>query len=115
MRRSWLALGVGFPLVLTVAVVSLARRSARADLVGDATSIAKLGPAAAAAAATAPPPPTLAGLDPTKMTLGEDGARAPIGDKRVARLTVDPGLQKTADDIMRLHHLPEAAIVLMDV
>jgi hypothetical protein len=50
-----MALGVGVPLVLTVAVVSLARRSVRPDLHGDASSIAKLGPAGAAAAAAAPP------------------------------------------------------------
>ncbi len=100
--------------MLTVAIVSLTRRGARADVM-DAQSIAKLGPAAAAAAASAPPPPTLTGLDTTKMTTAEDGVHAPIGEKRTAHLTVDPGLQKTAEDIMRLHHLPEAAIVLMDV
>jgi cell division protein FtsI/penicillin-binding protein 2 len=115
MRRSWLALGVGVPLVLTVGVVSLSRRSVRAELPPDATSIAKLGPVAAAAAATAPPPPTLAGLDVTKMVVGEEGARAPLPEKRVAHLTIDPELQKVASDILSAHHLPEAAVVLMDV
>jgi membrane peptidoglycan carboxypeptidase len=115
MRRSVLALGVGVPLVSTIAVVSLARRSMRADLHDDAASIAKLGPAAAAAAATAPPAPTLAGLDLAKMTVSDKGATAPIGEKRTARLTVDVGLQRTAEEIMTAHHLPEASIVLMDV
>ncbi len=115
MRRSWVALGVGVPLVLTVAVVSLARRSMHADLPADATSLAKLGPAAVAAAATAPPPPTLAGLDATKIVLAEDGAHAPLAEKRVADLTVDPALQTIASEILAAHHLPEAAIVLMDV
>ncbi|HEY8077895.1 MAG TPA: penicillin-binding transpeptidase domain-containing protein [Labilithrix sp.] len=106
---------MGVPLVLTVAVVSLSRRSVHADLPADATSIAKLGPAAAAAAAAAPPPPTLAGLDATKMVVTDDGVHAPLADKRVAHLTVEPGLQKIASEILAAHHLPEAAIVLMDI
>ena len=114
MRRSWLALGVGVPLVLTVAVV-FARRSARPDLPMDATSLAKLGPAAVAAAATAPPPPTLAGLDATKFVFTDEGARAPLADRRTAHLTIDPALQKVAAEILAAYHLPEAAIVLMDV
>jgi cell division protein FtsI/penicillin-binding protein 2 len=108
--------GVGVPIALTVGVIGLARRSLHADpLHGDAASIAKMSPAGVAAAASAPPPSTLAGLDLAKMTLSEHGATAPAGDKRTARLTVEPALQRTAEEVMRLHRLPEASIVLMDV
>lgn len=102
-RRPWLAVTVGVPLVLAVGV--LARRTLRAET---SPSIAKLSPAA-------PPPPTLAGLDLTKIDVKDQGASAPLPDKKTARLAVDPALQRAADGIMTMHHLPEAAVVMMDV
>ncbi len=112
MRRSWLAIGVGVPLV---AVLAFARSSLRAEGAhGEMPSIAKvLG--GGAAAAVAPPPATLAGLDLTKLTMGDAGVTAPLPEKKIAHLTVDPALQRVADDVMTLHHVPEAAVVLMDV
>jgi cell division protein FtsI/penicillin-binding protein 2 len=109
------AMGVGVPIAITAAVVSLARHSLHADpLRGDAASIAKRA-AGAAAAASAPPPTTLEGLNLAKMTVTEDGATAPVGGARTAHLTVEPALQRETEEVMRLHRLPEAAIVLMDV
>jgi len=102
------ALAVGLPVVLAIAI-PLARRT-RAD-----TPLAKLTGPAAAAAAVAPPPPSLAGIDLTKIDLGEHGATAPLPDKKTARLALDPALQHVATGVMTQHHLPEAAVVLMDV
>src|SRR5205085_5301662 len=63
-------------------------------------------------------PPTLSGLDPLKMKSLGDGAAAvmtaPLPDKKTAKLTVVPTLQKTAEAIMAGYKLPEAAVVLMD-
>jgi peptidoglycan glycosyltransferase len=59
--------------------------------------------------------PPLAGIDLTRIALGDDGATAPAAEHRVARLTLDPELQRAADRIMAANHLPEAAMVLVDV
>jgi peptidoglycan glycosyltransferase len=109
-RRPWLAVAVGVPLVVAIAI-PLARRT-HAETT---TPIAKLSGPAAAAAAVAPPPPTLAGLDLAKLEVKEQSATAPLPDKRVARLALDPALQHVAESVMATHHLPEAAVVLMDV
>lgn len=63
----------------------------------------------------APAPPSLAGADLTKITADESGATLALPEKRVAKLWVDPQLQRTAESLMTLHHLPESAIVMMDV
>lgn len=59
--------------------------------------------------------PNIAGLDLLAIAVDERGSSAPAADKHVARLTVDPELQRTATDLMRAHHLPEAAVVVIDV
>jgi peptidoglycan glycosyltransferase len=110
-RRPLVALAVGVPLLIALAV-PLARRT-RAET--NAPSIAKLTGNAAAVAAVAPPPPSLAGLDLTKIELKDTGATAPLPDKRTARLAVDPALQRVAENVMARHNLPEAAVVMMDV
>lgn len=106
-----MALAVGVPLLLALAIVPLARRTLRAEDV----PLAKLSGAAAAAAATAPPPPTLSGLDLTKIKIESTNVTAPLADKNTARLSVDPQLQKVAETLMSVHRIPEAAIVLLDV
>ncbi len=55
----------------------------------------------------------LAGLDLSRMTSDSAGPAAPTG-VGTARLTLDPELQRTALGLMSAHHLPEAAVVLMD-
>jgi penicillin-binding protein A len=100
------------PLVIALAI-PLARRTLRAET---SAPLVKLTGQAAAAAAVAPPPPTLAGLDLTKIELKERGpATAPLPEKKTARLSVDADLQRVADSVMAIHHLPEAAVVVMDV
>jgi cell division protein FtsI/penicillin-binding protein 2 len=56
----------------------------------------------------------VAGLDLTRIT-SNDGCLTAPAEQGVARLTLDPDLQRTALAIMAARHLPEAAIVLMDV
>jgi membrane peptidoglycan carboxypeptidase len=112
-RRPLVMLAVGGPLVLGLAIL-LARGSAGASG-AEGPAIVKLAGPAAAAAAVAPAPPTLAGLDLQKIELTERGATAPLPEKRRARLAVDPVLQRAADDVMATHHLPEAAVVMVDV
>jgi penicillin-binding protein A len=64
--------------------------------------------------APAPIPAALAGLDLAKMKREGEGLSAPT-DAGIARLTVDPDFQQAALGLMGAHHLPEAAVVLMDV
>jgi peptidoglycan glycosyltransferase len=59
-------------------------------------------------------PGPVAGLDLLHVTLTDTAATAPA-DSGMARLTLDPGLQREALGLMEAHHLPEAAVVLMDV
>ena len=61
-----------------------------------------------------PPAPPFAGLDLTRIAL-EDGAATATVQAGTARLTLDSGLQHTVNGLMRASHLPEAAVVLMDV
>ena len=109
-RRPLVAVAVGVPLVVLLAI-PLARRTLRAET----PAIAKLTGPAAVAAAVAPAPPTLTGLDLAKIDVKEHSVTAPLPDKRTARLAVDPALQRVADGVMTMHHLPEAAVVVMDV
>jgi peptidoglycan glycosyltransferase len=55
----------------------------------------------------------LAGLDLSRATSDANGPIAPT-DAGIARLTLDPELQRIALGLMGAHHLPEAAAVLMD-
>jgi cell division protein FtsI/penicillin-binding protein 2 len=78
----------------------------------DAPSISRAAPV------LPPPPPVaapLAGLDLAHIALDDDGSTAPLAGHRVARLTVEPALQRTAAALMAIHHIPEGAIVLIDV
>lgn len=109
MRRSWLALGVGLPLVALLAIVPL-RNGLRAEGSHELPSISKL-----VSGVSHSPPPSLAGLDLTKIASTDAVATAPLPDKKIAHLTIDPALQRVAEGVMAMHHVPEAAVVLMDV
>lgn len=64
---------------------------------------------------TPPPEPApLAGLDLAGLALDGAGAFARV-DQGVARLSVDPELQRTVSSILTARHFPEASVVLMDV
>ncbi len=114
MRRTTLAAGVAIPLAIGILGVSLARRGDHAS----ADSLAPLAAKARQAIEPVPvtPPVSLASLDPTKLVAGpEGGVTSALDGKKVAKLTVDPTLQKVTTAVMKMHHIPEAAVVLMDV
>jgi penicillin-binding protein A len=56
----------------------------------------------------------LAGLDLSRITSDAAGLLAPTSAGS-ARLTLDPDLQRVALGVMSAHHLPESAMVVMDV
>ncbi len=109
--RRWI-LGAALVAALAAGLVPLARSLhggvAHASLTDE--SIAKIAPGPA----QAPPPPPLTGLDLTRVGIDDTGASAPLADRKVARLTIDPVLQKRALALMAAHQLPEAAVVMMD-
>ncbi len=61
----------------------------------------------------APQVPPLARIDWAHLQLGQDGATAAGPNGRVARLTLDPDLQETADKLIHQIDAREATIVLM--
>jgi cell division protein FtsI/penicillin-binding protein 2 len=65
--------------------------------------------------ASSEPPAALAGLDIVHVGLDDSGAAAHVGSGNIARLTLDPELQRTAKSLMAAHRIPEAAVVVMDV
>ena len=109
-----MALGVGVPVTAALAFVSLSRTSVHAEGPHELPSISKLV-GITASAASAPPHAALAGLELSNLTVGDTAATAPLPEKRVAHLTIDPALQRAADVVMTMHHVPEASVVLMDV
>lgn len=54
------------------------------------------------------------GLDLLHVTTDSDAVTAPAGGG-MAHLTLDAELQRTTRELMAAHHVPEAAVVLMDV
>ncbi|AKU97241.1 Cell division protein FtsI [Labilithrix luteola] len=103
-------MGALVPLAVVLAVY-LVRSKGHKDGPDDAASIAKVGNVATP---QTPPRPLLGGLDLTKITVNGGVASAQLEGKRTARLTIEPPLQRVAHEIMAMHHLPEAAVVLMD-
>lgn len=59
--------------------------------------------------------PPLAGIDLKRMRIGADGVTAPAANGRVAQLSVDPSLQRSALRILKKYKIPDAAIVLTEV
>ena len=118
MRKRWVATLVLAPLVPLGLVLALrSHRHAGPDgastsAVDELTSLAKSSPLIKAAV---DPPASVAAMDTTKMTVDTRGVHVALADKRVATLTVDPELQKTALTLLRIYHLPEASVVMMDV
>jgi peptidoglycan glycosyltransferase len=117
MRRRWLyggaVLSVAMLGVVTWRLFAGSHPNVVQDL--DETTLAQVSKSKVPVNPAAVTIPTIAGLDLSKISVDERGASAPAADKHVARLTVDPELQRTAVDLMRAHHLPEAAVVVIDV
>lgn len=122
MRRTWIHAALGAS-ILFIGVFA-ARRVLRAPVAASsapATSSDVATPALAHAVQVAhedeprePEVGPVAGLDLSRMSFAESGVVAPT-QTGVARLTLDADLQRTALGLMGAHHLPEAAVVLMDV
>ena len=101
---------------LAIALAPIARGGSGATAGDSAPSLAQVttGPAARDPVQERAPSVDLTGLDLIHIGLGDDGATAPLGHDRIARLTVDPPLQAAAWSAMADRHIPEASIVLMD-
>lgn len=65
--------------------------------------------------ASGPPPSILTGLDLATLSVSDTLVSAKLPEQRLAHLTVDPTLQRIAERVMSMHHVPEASVVLMDV
>jgi peptidoglycan glycosyltransferase len=125
MRRTWVLGVAGLPVlaagVLVAYLVGRPRPSAppQPTVPGEAPP-APAPPLAHAEHAPAdedvppPEPPSLAGLDLTRIGVDESGGFAPA-DQGLARLTIDPDLQRIVSGILAARHFPEASVVLMDV
>jgi cell division protein FtsI/penicillin-binding protein 2 len=113
MRRWWI--GVALPLLVAAGLTPFARRSARASAPGAVTETDDTPSLLHATGLVHNDTPAMPGLDPAKITVEDNGATIPLADKRVAHLSLDPNLQRTASAIMKADHLPESAIVMIDV
>jgi peptidoglycan glycosyltransferase len=60
-------------------------------------------------------PPALAGLQMNRMLIGRQEVTAPGADGRLAHLTLDPDLQRTAVQQFRKLGIPSGALVMMDL
>lgn len=80
---------------------------------GVALSHTEPAPRSAEPAQTEDSSPSVAGLDLAHIALADGSATAPA-EGGTAHLTLDPVLQHEALALMEAHHLPEAAVVLMD-
>ena len=114
MRRWFVGLGafalvVGSVATLRVLGAGRAHAAASPSASDDAPAAVTLVQAPPAALA-----PSFAGLDLVHIGLADDAATAPLDGKRTAKLSVDPALEKTALAILKQHHVPEGAIVVMD-
>lgn len=116
MRSARPVFAVAVGAALAVALVSrLARPPQNAEASEPAIARLNIAKIAAASAPSAPPAPALAGLDLTKIELEGEHATAPLAGGKVARLTIDPKLQRDVTRLMATHRLPEATVVVMDV
>jgi cell division protein FtsI/penicillin-binding protein 2 len=118
MRRTVLLAALGVPLLAVTILV--ARKLGRGP--DASTSSDGAEPSLAHASHVAPQDdqpglpeaPPVAGLDLLHVA-ASDGATSAPSAGGAAQLTLDADLQRTALGLMSAHHLPEAAVVLMDV
>ncbi len=122
MRKRWL--GIGAPIVALTLVIALARHvpakaGAASEAVPSASSVAALAAEEEALSVkqrfTQPTPSAMADLDLSRIALEKGAPVAPLPERRVARLTLEPRLQKLATSYMQAKHLPEAVVVMIDV
>jgi cell division protein FtsI/penicillin-binding protein 2 len=113
MRRKILVVALG---ALLVGAAAVACKSTQPDsnlfVTNQDDPSAKLSSSRATPAE--PSLPSVAGLDLLRISVDGNGASAPAAEDRTVRLTIDPELQRTAIALMSAHHLPEAAVVMID-
>jgi cell division protein FtsI/penicillin-binding protein 2 len=120
MRRTVLIAALGVPLLVVTILVGrrLVRGTASTTSStedGDVPSLAHGSQAAPHDDEPALPElPPVAGLDLMHVAAADGVTSAPAAGG-TAQLTLDADLQRTALGLMSAHHLPEAAVVLMDV
>jgi cell division protein FtsI/penicillin-binding protein 2 len=108
--RRWL-IGAGVTIVVAAIATPLAHRSGGKTARPEAAAIVQ----GASSGALAPTPPAaLKGLDLARIQLDDAGASAPLPEKKTARLTLDPALQRFAAALLSVHKLPEAAVVVLE-
>lgn len=127
MRKRWIGMGVP---VVALGIVIVAAKRVPAQVSGTSPSQAESGTLASLVAPessdeadaialrqkfTQPPPPQLAGLDLSKIVFEQGRGVALMPERRNAKLTIDPRLQKLATSYMEAQHLPEGAVVMIDV
>ncbi len=111
--RRWI-FGAALLAACGLALVPIARRSRAHGL--DAAQEVSASHATAGPAAQPQPSlsPSMTGLDLGRIGVDDVGTTAPMSEHRVARLTIDPALQRTALTLMAAHKLPEASVVIID-
>lgn len=127
MRKRWIGMGVP---VLALGLVIVAAKRVPAQV---SATPSKEGVVATAVTGTTsetsdddealairqrfgqPPSPALAGLDLSHILVEQNGVVAPMPDRKTAKLTVDPRLQRLATSYMEAQHIPEGVVVLIDV
>jgi cell division protein FtsI/penicillin-binding protein 2 len=116
MRRTWLFAIAGASIAAAAALLAVRalRRAGPQEADDETPSLAHADRAVHDGEPGEPEAPPVAGLDLMHMSADESGAFAPA-EAGTARLTIDADLQRTALALMASHHLPEAAVVLMDV
>lgn len=104
---------------VAIVLAPIARRSFSATQ-PTVSADAGAGTAQVALVAQAPvdhaPKPTWSAkeLDLTKVSLDDRGATAPLPERRYAKLTLDPALQRTAVRLLTTSKIPEGAIVVLE-
>jgi cell division protein FtsI/penicillin-binding protein 2 len=119
MRRTVLLAVAGASLLVTAVLVARHpwRASAEAPETSPEVSVPSLSHAEVAPheeEPSGPEPSPVAGLDLLHVNAADGTASAPAAGA-MAQLTLDAELQRTAIGLMNAHHLPEGAILLMDV
>lgn len=95
---------------IAAALILFAKTESQAESTGARTPVP--APVARARKSAASP---LAAVDLKRIRIGDEQVTAPAANGRVARLSLDPDLQRSALRILKKYKIPEAAIVLTDV
>ncbi len=103
---------VALAVLLAFILIPASRRTLHAEVAKRPGTPDVLDPMALVRAHRAAP---VEGIDLSRVGFDDVGALTSLPDGRVARLHVDPTLQRTAKTLMAIHHVPEAAVVMIDV